>query len=148
MRKRAFSLACGMMLMLGVSGLAVAQDNQDNAGQPQSARQDLQGIHRPGSIDQELARLTKDLELTPAQQKQVRPLLVEHHDKIQALFDKDPSASRQALGPQIHAISDETHHEIHALLNAHQQELEQAMVHREDNGEEGRRREPAGPGGI
>jgi hypothetical protein len=137
-----------MMLMLGVSGLAVAQDNQNNAGQPQSARQDLQGIHRPGSIDQELARLTKDLELTPAQQKQVRTLLVEHHDKIQALFDKNPSASRQGLRPQIHAISDETHHEIHALLNAHQQVLEQAMVHREDNGEEGRRPEQAGPGGI
>jgi uncharacterized phage-like protein YoqJ len=128
-----------MMLMLGVNSLVVAQDNQENAGQPQSARQHLQGIHRPGSIEQELARLTKDLELTPAQQKQVRPLLVEHHDKIQALFDKNPSASRQALAPQIHAISDETHHEIHALLNAHQQELEQAMVHRLDNREESRR---------
>jgi hypothetical protein len=153
MRKQGFSLTCGMVLLLGVSSLAAAQDNQDNAGQPPSARQELQRIHTPGSIDQELARLTKDLELTPAQQKQVRPLLEEHHDKIQALLDKNPSASRQALGPQIHAISDETHHEIHALLNAHQQELEKAMQQREHNGEEGRRRKPtdaspAAPGGI
>src|SRR6266851_564145 len=44
------------------------------------------------SIDQEFARLTKDLELTPKQQQQVRPLLEEHHDKIQALLDKNPKS--------------------------------------------------------
>jgi periplasmic protein CpxP/Spy len=141
MRKRAFSFACGMTLMLGMSGLAAAQNSGE---QPPSAREELQHIHTPQSMDQELARLTKDLELTPAQQKQVRPLLQEHHDKIQALLDKSPTATRQALGPQIHAISDTTHHEIHALLNAHQQELEAAMQQREHRGEERRRAEPAG----
>ena len=90
------------------------------------------------AIDQELARLTKDLELTPKQQQQVRPLLQEHHDKIQTLLDKNPKSSRQELAPQIHAISDETHHEIHALLTDHQQELEKAMQQREHNGEENR----------
>jgi hypothetical protein len=74
--------------------------------------------------------------LTPEQQKQVRPLLEEHHDKIQALLDKNPSASRQKLGPQIHAISDETHRKIHALLTDHQKELEKAMQHRGHNREE------------
>jgi protein CpxP len=145
MRKWHFRLVCGMMLMLGTTGLAAAQNNTEQAP---SARQELQHIHTPQSIDQELARLTKDLELTPAQQQQVRPLLQEHHDKIQALLDKNPAASRQALGPQIHAISDKTHHEIHALLNAHQQELETAMQQREHRGEEGRRAQPAGPGGF
>jgi predicted HTH transcriptional regulator len=52
----------------------------------------------------------------------VRPLLEEHHDKIQALLDKNPKASRQELGPQIHTISDETHRKIHALLTDHQKE--------------------------
>jgi predicted HTH transcriptional regulator len=61
--------------------------------------------------------------LTPKQQQQVRPLLQEHHDKIQALLDKDPNASRQELAPQIHAISDETHREIHALLTDHQKRI-------------------------
>jgi len=60
-----------------------------------SASQQLQPIHTPQSIDQELARLTKDMELTPQQQQQVRPLLTQHHDKIQALLDKNPTASRQ-----------------------------------------------------
>jgi periplasmic protein CpxP/Spy len=139
MRNRPFTLAYGVMLLLGMAGSAVAQDN--GAQQP-SARQQLQHIHTPQSIDQELARLTKDLELTPEQQKQVRPLLDEHHDKIQALLDKNPTASRQKLGPQIHAISDETHSKIHALLTDHQKELEKAMQQREHNGGENRRSAP------
>jgi hypothetical protein len=82
----------------------------------------------------------KDLQLTPQQQQQVRPLLQEHYDRIQTLLDKNPKASRQELAPQIHAISDDTHHQIHALLTTHQKELEKAMQQREHNGEENRRR--------
>ena len=140
MRNRSFSLAYGVMLVLGIVGPAIAQDN--GAPQP-SASQQLQAYSFAQSIDQELARLTRDLELTPQQQLKVRPLLEEHHDKIQALFDKNPGASRQELGPQIHALSDATHHEIHALLTDHQRELERAMQQREHNGEEIRRSAPA-----
>jgi DNA anti-recombination protein RmuC len=139
MRNRRFTLAFEVMLLLGMAGPAIAQGN--GAQQP-SAREQLQHIHTPQSIDQKLASLTKDLELTPEQQRQVRPLLQQHHDKIQALLDKNPRASRQELGPQIHAISDETHHSIHALLTDHQKELEKAMVQREHNGEEDRRSAP------
>jgi periplasmic protein CpxP/Spy len=140
MRNRTFTLTYGVLLMLGMAGPAIAQDN--GVEQP-SARQQLQHIHRPQSIDQELARLTKDLELTLEQQQQVRPLLQGHHDGIQALLDKNPKASRQELAPQIHAISAETHHKIHALLTDHQKELEKAMQQREHNGGENRR--PAAP---
>jgi hypothetical protein len=80
MRNRSFTLAYAVMLLLGMAGAAVAQDNREL--QQPSARQQLQHIHTPQSIDQELARLTKDLELTPELQKQVRPLLEEHHDRI------------------------------------------------------------------
>ena len=139
MRYRPLTLAYGVMLMLGMARPAVAQDN----GVPQpSARQQLQHIHTPQSIDQELTRLTRDLELTPEQQHQVRPLLEEHHDRIQTLLDKNPTASRQELAPQIHAISDETHRKIHAVLTDHQKELEKAMQQREHNGGENRRSAP------
>ena len=143
MLNRHFTLTYGVILMLGMAGAAVAQDNpQDKEVQQPSAREQLQHIHTPQSIDQELARLTKDLELTPKQQQQVRPLLDEHHNKIQALLDKNPAASRQALGPQTHAISDQTHREIHALLTDHQKELEKAMLHREQHGGENRQSAP------
>src|SRR6266852_8376938 len=140
MRNRRFTVAYGVMLMLGIAGPAVAQDHvaQEDGVQQPSARQQLQHIHGPQSIEQKLARLTKDLELTPKQQQQVRPLLEEHHDKIQALLDKNPTASRQELGPQIHAVSDETHRKIHA----HQKQLEKAMQQREHNGGENRRSAP------
>ncbi|MGC2130876.1 MAG: hypothetical protein WA629_12370 [Candidatus Aquilonibacter sp.] len=123
MKIRTLTFALAMLFGSGASALA-----QQNAAQPPMASQQLAPIHGPESIDQELARLAKDLQLTPQQQNQVRPLLQEHHDKIQALFDKNPTLSRQQLAPQIHAISDETHREIHALLTPAQQEMEKAMV--------------------
>src|SRR5450755_3160223 len=85
------ALSYGAVLILLMAGLAIAQD--DGVQQP-PARQQLQHIHTPQSIDQELARLTKDMELTPEQQKQVRTLLEDHHDRIQALLDKNPKATR------------------------------------------------------
>jgi Spy/CpxP family protein refolding chaperone len=133
MLNRTVKFTYGVMLVLGMTSLALAQEN---AGRPLSARQELQRIHTPQSIDQELAHLIKDLELTPAQQQQVRPLLDEHHDRIQAVLDKNPNATRQELGPQIHAISEDTHHEIHALLSDHQKQLEKTMQEREHRGGE------------
>ena len=135
MRGLSFTLSYEIVFILGMAGSAVAQNNGE---QQPSARQQLQHIHTPQSIDQELARLTKDLGLTTEQQKPVRPILDEHHDRIQSLLDKNPAASRQELAPQIHAISDETHHKIHALLTNRQKELEKAMQQREHNGQEHR----------
>jgi hypothetical protein len=112
-RYRLFTVAYGVMLMPGMAGPGVAQDS--GAQQP-SAREQLQHIHSP--------------------------LLEEHHDRIQSLLDKNPTASRQQLGPQIHAISNETHRKIHVLLTDHQKELEKAMQQREHNGREDRRSAP------
>ena len=110
-----------------------------NRGRIRHAR----GIHGPQSIDQQLDRLTKDPELTPNQRKQVRPLLEEHHGRIQALLDNNPKLSRQDLGPRIHAISDETHHQIDALLTERQKQLVKAMLERMRDGEESRRPAPS-----
>jgi hypothetical protein len=136
MPDRAVKLKYVAMLILRMAGPAVAQDS---AGQQLSAREQLQRIHRPQSIYQELAHLTKDLELTTKQQQQILPLLQEHQDKIQALIDKNPKASRQELAPQVHAVSDETHRQIHDLLTGHQKDLEKAMREREHREEESRR---------
>lgn len=140
MHSRSLNLAYVVIFVLGLAGSAVTQEGRT---QQPSAREQLQQIYTPQSIDQELSRLTTDLQLTPEQQLKVRPLLLQHHDKIQALLDKNPNASRQDLGPQIHAISDETHRQIHALLTDRQKELENAMQQREHNGEESRRPAPS-----
>src|ERR1700759_5189507 len=88
---RNITLAFATVLTFALACTATAQDNETRSP---SARQQLQSIHTPQSIDQELDRLTKDLALTPEQRQQIRPLLQEHHDKIQAVLDKNPSASR------------------------------------------------------
>ena len=135
-----FSAGLTGVLALWMTGIAMAQGNTPPAQEPTQARP---AIHGPRSIDQELDHLTKDLELTPNQWKQIRPLLQEHHDRIQALFDKNPGVSRKDLGPQIHAISDETHHQISALLTEHQKQLEKAMQEHMHAGEESRRPTPS-----
>jgi hypothetical protein len=131
------------MLAFAMAGVDFAQDNTE---QQPAVRQQLQHIHTFQSIEQELVRLTKELKLTPEQQQQIRPLLEAHHDKIQALFDKNASASRQELALQIHAISEGTHREVHVLLSDQQKILERAMQQRENQGEESRRPQPSTPG--
>jgi Spy/CpxP family protein refolding chaperone len=115
-----FAVALAGTLALAMTAIAMAQENPP---QSQTSNQSRPDIHGPRSIDQQLDRLTKDLELTADQRKQIRPLLDQHHDKIQALFDKNPDLSRQQLGSEIHAISDETHDQIDARLNEHQKQL-------------------------
>ena len=142
MQPRRFPLLFATMLTLAIAGPAAAQDNAET--QPPT-RGHAQRAHSPQSIDRKLAQLTKDLELTKDQQQQVRPLLQEHYDKIQALLDKNPSSSRQELAPRIHAISEETHHKIHALLTDHQKELENAMRQHGHHGEEDKGSSPPAP---
>lgn len=52
------SACIGVYAMLGMAGPSVVQDH--GARQP-AAREQLQNIHTPQSIDQQLARLTKDV---------------------------------------------------------------------------------------
>jgi hypothetical protein len=49
----------------------------------------------------------------PNLRRQMGPLLEEH------LLDKNPMLSWKDLGPQIHAISDQTNREIEAILTEH-----------------------------
>lgn len=137
-----FTLGLPGMLALGMTALVMAQEH---APQQQGPNQERPPIHGSRSIDQELDHLTKGLELTPNQLKQIIPLLEEHHDKIQALFENNPKLSREALGPQIHAISDQTHHQIGAMLSEHQKQLEKAMQERMHNEEESRGPAPTTP---
>ena len=53
--------------------------------------------------------------------------MADNRDRIQALFDKNRKLSCEDIGPQIHAISDETHHQIETLLTGHQKEPARAM---------------------
>ena len=91
------------------------------------------------SIVQQVRRLTKDLDLTPEQQAKVRQLSKEHNDRIQEILDTaPPTLTYQAFTVQVHAISQENHDSVNAILTLHQLELMKAMVARLDSGKEDR----------
>jgi hypothetical protein len=127
MRNTLSRLALGGIFMLGIPGTVMAGQN--------TAPAQNQRFHAPRTIDQELDHLTKELELTPAQQKEIGPLLQQHQQEIQTLIDKNPTVPRAALSTQIHGISDQTHHKIDALLTDHQKQLAEAMQARMHNRE-------------
>jgi 3-hydroxyacyl-CoA dehydrogenase len=91
------------------------------------------------SIEQQVRRLTRDLELTPEQQEKVRQLSKEHNDKIQKILDTaPPSLTYEDFTTQVHAISQEFHDAVNAILTPHERELMQAMVGRLNSGKENR----------
>jgi len=90
-------------------------------------RERLQRIHSAHSIDDELDRLTATLQLSQRQRSEVKVLLQQHQDRIQALIDGNPHVTDDFLLKQIHSISDDTHRQINALLTDHQLMLVQQM---------------------
>ena len=103
-------------------------------------RERMQKMHSADrSIEQQVRRLTKDLDLTPEQQEKVRQLSKEHNDRIQRILDTaPPTLTYEAFTTQVHAISQEFHDAVNAILTPHEPELMKAMVGRLDSGNEDR----------
>src|SRR5205085_2914415 len=90
MRTKLIHLALGGLLAIGVTGAALAQDNppppadQNQAGPPPGGRRGMRM-----DPDRQLERLTRELSLTTDQQGQIKPLLVDRQQKMQALFQNE-----------------------------------------------------------
>lgn len=143
-------LLFGGVAVLGAARCAMAQEK---AAPPQAQvqqahplqgaadwRERMQKNHSAErSIEQQVRPLTKDLDLTPEQQEKVRQLSKEHNDRIQEILDTaPPTLTYEAFTAQVHAISQEYHDAVNAILTPHQLELMKAMVGRLDNGKEDR----------
>jgi Spy/CpxP family protein refolding chaperone len=105
-------VAMGGVLCLGMSSGAVAQ-TPSNPGQDQA--QSAPQAQPQMTMDQRMARLTQMLDLTPAQQQQIRPVLEQAQQKMQALAadNATPMADRQAKAV---AIRDNIRTQIDAIL--------------------------------
>jgi Spy/CpxP family protein refolding chaperone len=138
---------------LAVLGAVGCDTSQDKAAAPQAQAQQahpLQGAadwrermqknhNADSSIEQQVRRLTKDLDLTPDQQAKVRQLSKEHNDRIQEILDTaPPTLTYQAFTALVHAISQENHDSVNAILTLHQLELMKVMVARLDSGKQDR----------
>jgi Spy/CpxP family protein refolding chaperone len=116
-------VAMGGVLCLGMSSGAVAQ-TPSNPGQDQA--QSAPQAQPQMTMDQRMARLTQMLDLTPAQQQQIRPVLEQAQQKMQALAadNATPMADRQAKAV---AIRDNIRTQIDAILTPEQTQKVQAM---------------------
>jgi periplasmic protein CpxP/Spy len=142
-------LLFGCVAALGAGGCGTAQEKAaPSQAQGQQALQDaadwrerMQKNHNAEqSIEQQVQRLTKDLELTPEQQAKVRQLAKEHNARIQKILDTAPDTLTYAgFQTQVHAISQDFHNSVNATLTPHQLELMKSMVSRLGNGAERRR---------
>jgi hypothetical protein len=118
---------------------AQAQAEAPRGNQMQGAadwRQRMQANHNAdSSVEQQVRRLTTNLELTPAQQSKVRQLSRWHNDRIQTILDTSPPAlTYQDFQTQVHAISAQYHDSVNAILTPHQLDLMKTMTGRMGGG--------------
>jgi periplasmic protein CpxP/Spy len=115
------------IFLMGADRLVAKAQQSSTSDQPSEG---FTGGHRPLDVESELSHLTSELDLTPEQQNQIKPILVEHQQKERALR-ADHSLSADELRTRAHAISDETHKQIETLLTDDQKEKAKAMrMHR------------------
>ena len=101
-RINSLSVALGGILFMGMSVGVVAQtpsspvQNPSSSGQAPS--QSMPQRPAPMTMDERMARLTQVLNLTAAQQQQIRPILEDAQAKMQALAadNATPMTDRQA----------------------------------------------------
>jgi len=130
MRNKLLAIALGGMLALGANVALNAQDRtpaqtpaQDQAQAPSSQQQGQwgHGHRRPMDPDRQLAHLTKTLNLSADQQTQIKPILVDRQQKMQALW-QDQSLSRQDRRSKAMAIQQDSKTRLEAALNDQQKQ--------------------------
>jgi periplasmic protein CpxP/Spy len=123
MRNKIVTIALGGLLAIGATSAVYAQDA---SSQPQAQQGQWGGHGRGMDPDRQLEHLTKSLNLTADQQGQIKPILVERQQKMQALF-QNQSLSRDERHTQMEAIHQDTESRISAVLNDEQKQKYQAM---------------------
>lgn len=130
MRHAFHTLALGTALCLGLStGAALAQD----ASTPQDAPagQEMHHGHGPMTTEQQLAHMTKALNLTADQQTQIKPLLDARRQQMMQMHE-DKSLTREDRMTKFKALDDDTHAKISAVLNDQQKTKFEKMQERRD----------------
>ena len=141
MQTKLFTLALGSLLAFGATTAALAQDNPPPTQDQNQATPRPDGPHGRGmhmDPNRQLEHLTRQLNLTADQQAQIKPMLVERQQKMQALF-QDQSLSQEDRRTQMRTISEGTRNSIKAVLTDEQKQKFDTMR------EHGRHGGPGGP---
>ncbi|HTV82072.1 MAG TPA: hypothetical protein VME18_05435 [Acidobacteriaceae bacterium] len=125
MRKLTITLALAGLLALGTGPKAHAQYSDSGQGSGQS----WGGHHHRMDPDAELKHMTQELGLSADQQNQIRPILVDRQQKMQALW-RNQSLSRDDRRSQMMSIRQDSNAKIEALLSDQQKQQFEAMQER------------------
>src|ERR1700735_5555536 len=127
MRNQLMTIALSGLLAFGATTALYAQDN---SGQQHQQGQWGGGHGRGGmNPDEQLKHMTKQLDLSADQENQIRPILQDRQQKMQALF-QDQSLSREDRRTKMMAIRQDSEGKITAVLNDQQKQKYQAMQER------------------
>jgi len=119
MRNKLFAIALGGLLAFGASAALYAQDQAPPSGQQEGHRRGM-------DADRQLEHLTKTLNLTADQQTQIKPILTDRQQKMQALF-QDQSLTREDRHSKAEAIQQDTKTRLEAALNDQQKQQFEEM---------------------
>ncbi len=126
MDSKRIALAFSAVLVLSAAAMGQTSDNSAPPPPPQQQQGPVgQGPRRMDPARQ-LKMLTRSLNLSDDQRAQIKPLLEQRQQKMQALF-QDQSLSRDQVRTQMRAIHEETRGKIEAVLNDQQKQQYEAM---------------------
>lgn len=117
-----------VMILLGIKMLSAAPLPQYGG----------QRMHRAMTPEEQLERMTRQLNLTKEQQARIKPILEEQHKQMMALR-QDTSMTREDRFAKFREIRKQTSEKIHPILNADQQkQLQQMQQMRREHREAGK----------
>jgi periplasmic protein CpxP/Spy len=128
MRNQWFTLALSGLLALGAGSALYAQDNSASPAQQGPQQGQWGGDHGRHGMDPDaqLKHMTRQLDLSTDQQNQIRPILVDRQQKMQALW-QNQSLSRDDRRTQMQSIRTDSRAKIEAVLNDQQKQKYEAM---------------------
>ncbi|MGB7134740.1 MAG: hypothetical protein WBD46_05605 [Acidobacteriaceae bacterium] len=134
MRNKVLTMALGGLLAIGAQAALYAQDNP-GAQAPAQDQAQGQGQGRRGMMnpDRQLEHMTKMLNLSADQQAQIKPILLDRQQKMQALF-QDQTSAQQDRRSKMQAIRQDTNSRIEAVLNDQQKQQFESMHERGPRG--------------
>ena len=140
-----------LTLLLAVPMLAASAPASAFQGGGYGGGPGAEGRRGPMTPDEQLKRMTKNLNLTADQQAKIKPILVDARKKMEDVRN-DSSGDRQAMRQKMMQIRRDTNDQVRALLDDKQKEkfdkLEQERQDRMQNGRGGGPGAPGGPGGA
>jgi hypothetical protein len=127
MRNKIFAIALGGLLAVSANAALYAQGQTQPQTQAPAAGAQEQG-HRGMRMDpnKQLEHLAKTLNLSADQQTQIKPILTDRQQKMQALW-QDQSLSREDRHGKAQAIQQDTKTRLEATLNDQQKQQFEEM---------------------